>query len=119
MAYNNYYPDYSFIKKLGDKISKRPPKCITVAPWLVGEPLVLAVAQLVQIGTAGKVDHGGWAAHQHLQVHVYNSMILWGQYSKKVTKKTITATALLKVAFALRQYKEVPGIYHFLPRLNL
>ena len=87
MAYNNYYPDYSFIKKLGDKISKRPPKCITVAPWLVGEPLVLAVAQLVQIGTAGKVDHGGWAAHQHLQVHVYNSMILWGQYSKKVTKK--------------------------------
>ena len=72
MAYINYYPDYSFIKKLGDKISKRPPKCITVAPWLVGEPLVLAVAQLVQIGTAGKVDHGGWAAHQHLQVHVYN-----------------------------------------------
>ena len=87
MAYNNYYPDYSFIKKLGDKISKRPPKCIAVAPWLVGEPLVLAVAQLVQIGTAGKVDHGGWAAHQHLQVHVYNSMILWGQYSKS-NKKT-------------------------------
>ena len=89
MAYNNYYPDYSFIKKLGDKISKRPPKCITVAPWLVGEPLVLAVAQLVQIGTAGKVDHGGWAAHQHLQVHVYNSMILWGQYSKRSNKRNL------------------------------
>ena len=37
--------------------------------WLVREPLVLAVSQLVQIGTAGKVDHGGWAAHQDLSKH--------------------------------------------------
>ena len=30
---------------------------------------MLAVSQLVQIGTAGKVDHGGWAAHENLRKH--------------------------------------------------
>ena len=65
-------PRLQFHSWWGSSVFIQPrPKCIfvpshTVASWLVWEPLVLAVSQLVQVGTAGKVDHGGWTAHQNL-----------------------------------------------------
>ena len=39
-----------------------------VTQRLVGESLMLAVAQLVQVGDAGEVDHRRWTAHQHLTI---------------------------------------------------
>ena len=32
---------------------------------LEGEPAILGVADLVQVGVAGELDHGGGAAHEH------------------------------------------------------
>ena len=82
MAYNDFfYPDYSFVHQEAQflataKMQFSSQYTVTVAPRLVREPLVLAVAQLVQIGTASKVDHGGWAAHQHLRAGIHILMNL-------------------------------------------
>ena len=50
--------------------SQRRLKCYIVpdaiTQRLVGESLMLAVAQLIQVGDAGEVDHRRWTAHQHL-----------------------------------------------------
>ena len=66
-----FYPDYSFVHEEAryPATAKMHFSSQFVHTWLVREPLVLAVSQLVQIGTAGKVDHGGWAAHQDLSKH--------------------------------------------------
>ena len=66
-----FYPDYSFVHQEAryPATAKMHFSSQFAHTWLVREPLVLAVSQLVQIGTAGKVDHGGWAAHQDLSKH--------------------------------------------------
>ena len=52
--------------------SQRRLKCYIVpdaiTQRLVGESLMLAVAQLIQVGDAGEVDHRRWTAHQHLTI---------------------------------------------------
>ena len=71
MAYNVFLPRLQF-RSSGSSVSSDAKMHVSsqfAHTWLVREPLVLAVSQLVQIGTAGKVDHGGWAAHQDLSKH--------------------------------------------------
>ena len=70
MAYNVFLPRLQF-RSSGSSVTtaKMHFSSQFAHTWLVREPLVLAVSQLVQIGTAGKVDHGGWSAHQHLTRH--------------------------------------------------
>lgn len=45
-------------------------ECPVECPRLVGKPQMRRVAQLFQIGLAGKVDHRWWTTHQHNRIVV-------------------------------------------------
>ena len=69
---------------------------------LVGESLMLAVAQLIQVGDAGEVDHRRWTAHQHLTIGS-NKM------AKECPKYFVTKMIIKCVLAIIWTYKVVIG----------
>ena len=52
---------------------------------------MLAVAQLIQVGDAGEVDHRRWTAHQHLTIGSNKMAKECPKYVPKMIKKCVLA----------------------------